>query len=56
MRRGAVLLLMVMLTAAGCSSSRTPARDPGKVVLPVKQISVPGRLYATNPEAGFRAS
>ena len=55
-RRGAVLLLMVMLTAAGCSSSRTPARDPGKVVLPVKHISVPGRLYATKGRILYRFS
>ena len=55
MRRGAVVLL-VMLTAAGCTSSPTPARDPGKVVLPVKQISVPGRLYATKGRILYRFS
>ena len=50
------MLLMSVLTLAACNSSATPPRDPGKVVLPVKQAEVPGRLYATKGRALYRFS
>jgi Tol biopolymer transport system component len=50
------MLLMSVLTLAGCTSSATPPHDPGKVVLPVKQAEVPGRLYATKGRALYRFS
>jgi Tol biopolymer transport system component len=46
-KRAAVILLMSGLALTACTSSGAAPRDPGKVVLPVKQVSVPGRLYAT---------
>jgi Tol biopolymer transport system component len=55
-RRAATLLLMAVLALAGCTSSATPPRDPGKVVLPVRQVDVPGRLYATKGRALYRFS
>jgi Tol biopolymer transport system component len=45
--RPVALLLMTMLALTACTQNATPPRDPGKVVLPAKQVSVPGRLYAT---------
>ena len=57
MRRGtAATLMMVMLVMAGCTQSAAPPRDPGKVVLPVKQVDVPGRLYATKGRSLYRFS
>jgi len=56
MRRTAFILLLSALTLAACTSSGTAPRDPGKVVLPVKQVSVPGRLYATKGRTLFRFS
>jgi Tol biopolymer transport system component len=55
-RRAAATLLMAMLAMAGCTQSAAPSRDPGKVVLPVKQVEVPGRLYATKGRALYRFS
>src|SRR5438445_12200468 len=45
-----------MLVVAGCTSSGPVAHDPGRVVLPVKQVPVPGRLYATKGRALYRFS
>jgi Tol biopolymer transport system component len=45
-----------MLALAGCTSSSPVSRDPGRVVLPVKQLPVPGRLYATKSRALYRFS
>src|SRR5437899_6463206 len=57
MTRGtAATLMMVMLVMAGCTQSAAPPRDPGKVVLPVKQVDVPGRLYATKGRSLYRFS
>src|SRR5256886_4780099 len=56
MRRTAFILLLSALTLAACTSSGTAPRDPGKVVLPVKQVSVPGRLYATKGRTLYRFS
>src|SRR5213596_3055587 len=57
MRRSpAAALMMVMLLMAGCTQSGAPPRDPGKVVLPVKQVEVPGRLYATKGRSLYRFS
>ncbi len=57
MRRSpAVSLVTVMLVMAGCAPSAAPPRDPGKVVLPVKQVDVPGRLYATKGRTLYRFS
>ena len=55
-RRPAAALMMVMLLMAGCTQSGAPPRDPGKVVLPVKQVEVPGRLYATKGRSLYRFS
>src|SRR5438445_8676754 len=45
-----------MLVVAGCTSSGPVAHDPGRVVLPVKQVPVPGRLYATKGRALYSFS
>jgi len=45
--RRAVATFLGVLTLAGCTSTAAPARDPGKVTLPAKKVSVPGRLYLT---------
>ena len=45
--RRAIAALLALLMLAGCTSTAAPARDPGKVILPAKQVSVPGRLYTT---------
>ena len=56
MRRDvAATLLLAILVMAGCTQNAAP-RDPGKVVLPVKQVSVPGRLYATKGRILYRFS
>ncbi|MEA2633320.1 MAG: hypothetical protein QOH92_87 [Chloroflexota bacterium] len=55
-RRYAASLLAAMLALAGCTSSTPIAHDPGRVVLPVKQVPVPGRLYATKGRALYRFS
>lgn len=55
-RRTAIGLLSAMLALAGCTSSTPVAHDPGRVVLPVKQVPVPGRLYATKGRALYRFS
>ncbi|HXN03030.1 MAG TPA: hypothetical protein VN973_14225 [Candidatus Dormibacteraeota bacterium] len=54
--RPAVLFLSAMLALAGCTSSTPVTHDPGRVVLPVKQVPVPGRLYATKSRALYRFS
>jgi Tol biopolymer transport system component len=46
-RRLVAMVLMAGLTLTACTQNAAPPRDPGKVVLPAKQVSVPGRLYAT---------
>jgi Tol biopolymer transport system component len=45
-----------MLALSACTSSTPVAHDPGRVVLPVKQLPVPGRLYATKGRALYRFS
>jgi len=55
-RRAVVVLLSAMLALAGCTSSSPVAHDPGRVVLPGKQLPVPGRLYATKSRALYRFS
>lgn len=55
-RRAAATLAMTMLALAGCTPGAAPPRDPGKVVLPVKQVEVAGRLYATKGRALYRFS
>jgi len=55
-RRAAATLAMTMLALAGCTPGAAPPRDPGKVVLPIKQVEVPGRLYATKGRALYRFS
>ena len=55
-RRVSVGLLSALLVMAGCTSSTPVAHDPGRVVLPVKQVPVPGRLYATKSRALYRFS
>jgi Tol biopolymer transport system component len=55
-RRFAAVLLPAMLALAGCTSSTPVSHDPGRVVLPVKQVPVPGRLYATKSRALYRFS
>ena len=56
MRRAAAILLMALLTLTACTSNGAAPRDPGKVVLPVKQVSIPGRLYATKGRTLYRFS
>jgi len=56
MTRRIAVLLLAMLVLAGCTSSGPVAHDPGRVVLPVKQVPVPGRLYATKGRALYRFS
>src|SRR2546423_471667 len=56
MRRTALILLAWVLALPACTSSGTTPHDPGKVVLPVKQVSVPGRLYATKGRTLYRFS
>src|SRR3989442_14356399 len=55
-RRAAATLAMTMLALTGCTPGAAPPRDPGKVVLPIKQVEVPGRLYATKGRALYRFS
>ena len=52
----AAALLIVLLTMAACTQNAPAPRDPGKVVLPVKQVEVRGRLYATKGRALYRFS
>jgi Tol biopolymer transport system component len=54
--RLAAVLLSAMLGLAACTSSGPVAHDPGRVVLPAKQLPVPGRLYATKGRALYRFS
>jgi Tol biopolymer transport system component len=51
--RAFALVLLFALTAAGCTGS-SGSRDPGKVLLPVKPVSVQGRLYATKSRTLYR--
>ncbi len=51
----AMVMLLLLLTA-GCTQSAAPPRDPGKVVLPIKQVDVSGRLYATKGRTLYRFS
>ena len=55
-RRLVALLVSALLGLAGCTSSTPVTHDPGKVVLPAKQLPVPGRLYATKSRALYRFS
>src|ERR1700693_5222079 len=55
-RRISIGVLSALLAMAGCTSSTPVAHDPGRVVLPVKQVPVPGRLYATKSRALYRFS
>ena len=50
---GAVLAIAV-LVGAGCTSSGTPSHDPGRVVMPVKRVAGPGRLYLTKSRTLYR--
>jgi Tol biopolymer transport system component len=52
--RIAVLLAAALLALAGCTSSTPVTHDPGRVVLPAKQLPVTGRLYATKSRALYR--
>jgi Tol biopolymer transport system component len=52
----AAILLSGSLALAGCTSSSPVAHDPGRVVLPVKQFSVTGQLYATKGRVLYRFS
>jgi Tol biopolymer transport system component len=56
MRPAAAILLMSVLTLTACTSSGAAPRDPGKVVLPFKPVSVTGRLYATKGRSLYRFS
>jgi Tol biopolymer transport system component len=56
MKRLAAVLLPVVMAVAACTSSGTLPHDPGKVVRPVKQVAVPGRLYATKGRTLYRFS
>lgn len=49
-------LSMLMLMLAACTSGQALPRDPGKVVLPQKHVSVPGRLFATKHRTLYRFS
>jgi Tol biopolymer transport system component len=53
-RRCTAFLLSATLALAGSTSSGPVAHDPGRVVLPVKQVPVPGRLYATKGRVLYR--
>lgn len=55
-RRYAAGLLSAVLALASCTSSTPVAHDPGRVVLPEKQVPVPGRLYATKGRVLYRFS
>jgi TolB protein len=55
-QRSAAGLLCAMLALAGCTSSTPVAHDPGRIVLPAKQVPIPGRLYATKSRALYRFS
>src|SRR6202162_3758967 len=55
-RRISIGVLSALLAMAGCTSSTPVAHDPGRVVLPVKQVPVPGRIYATKSRALYRFS
>ena len=55
-RLGVATLSMLMGLLAACTSGQTLPRDPGKVVLPPKHVSVPGRLYATKHRTLYRFS
>jgi TolB protein len=55
-RRIVGLLVSAVLVLAGCTSGTPVTHDPGRVVLPVKQLPVPGRLYATKSRVLYRFS
>src|ERR1700730_12165599 len=55
-RRVSVGLLSALLAMAGCTSITPAAHDPGRVVLPVKQVPVAGGLCATRSRALYRFS
>jgi TolB protein len=50
----AALLSIALLMIAACTSGGPLPRDPHKVVLPPKRISVAGRLYATKDRTLYR--
>ena len=52
----AAILVTVTALSAGCSSSGVASRDPGKVVMPITRVAVPGRLYATKARTLYRFS
>ena len=49
-------LAAIALLAAACSSNGATPHDPGKVVLPSKQMTVAGKLYATKGRSLYRFS
>jgi Tol biopolymer transport system component len=49
------VVLPLVLVLAACTSS-TPPRDPGKVVRPIKQVAVSGRLYLAKGRTLYRFS
>jgi Tol biopolymer transport system component len=55
-RPAAAALVLAALVSAGCSPSGATSHDRGKVVLPAKRVTVPGRLYATKGRTLYRFS
>jgi TolB protein len=53
-RRSAAMALLATLTLAACTPSGAASHDPGKVLQPVKRVTVPGRLYATKGRSLYR--
>ena len=54
--RRVITLAAVALFVTGCTSNGAAPHDPGKVVLPGKQVAVPGKLYATKGRSLYRFS
>ncbi|TMD24394.1 MAG: hypothetical protein E6I99_02820 [Chloroflexi bacterium] len=54
--RRVITLAAVALFVTGCTSNGAAPHDPGKVVLPGKQVAVAGKLYATKGRSLYRFS
>ena len=52
----ALILAAIALLAGACTSNGAASHDPGKVVLPAKQTTVVGKLYATKGRSLYRFS
>jgi Tol biopolymer transport system component len=50
------IITAVALLAVACTSNGAAPHDPGKVVLPGKHVTVPGKLYATKGRSLYRFS